>query len=74
MHTVIKGTKTISEFKEAQKEMEKLAISLSESHKKTFDEWTYGKIKKVWFDSDSNLCIEYESGNWWHYNDHGEWW
>ena len=74
MHTVIKGTKTISEFKEAQKGMEKLAISLSESHKKTLDKWTYGEIKKVWFDSDSNLCIEYESGNWWHYNNHGEWW
>lgn len=74
MHTVIKGTKTISEFKEVQKRMEQLATQSFETHKKSFREWEEGDIKKVWFDSDSNICIEYQSGNWWHYNEQGEWW
>ena len=38
-------------------------------------EWETKKpIKKVWIDKDGYLCIEYESGEWWHYNDKGEWW
>lgn len=74
MHLVIKGTKTIAEFKEVEKRMEQLATKAFEHHKKTVKEWKEGEIKKVWFDSKNNLCIEYESGNWWHYNEQGEWW
>ena len=74
MHTVIKGTKTVAEFKAVQKRMEQLATQAFVSHKKTCDEWREGEIEKVWFDSDSNLCIEYQSGNCWHYNEQGEWW
>ena len=40
MHTVIKGTKTIAEFKEVQKRMEQLAIQSFENHKKAFETWT----------------------------------
>lgn len=74
MHTVIKGTRTVEEFKEAKKKMEELATQSFENHQKAFREWREGAIKKVWYDSDFNLCIEYESGRWWHYNESGEWW
>lgn len=74
MHTVIKGTKTISEYKKVQARMEELAIKAFESHKKAFIEWEEGEIEKIWFDSDKNLCIEYKSGHWWHYNEQNEWW
>lgn len=43
-------------------------------HKQAFENWSEGEPVKVWFDSDNNLCIEYESGNWWHYNENCEWW
>ena len=74
MNTVIKGTKTINEYKQVKATMEQLATEFSEKHKQAFENWTEGEISKVWFDGNNNLCIEYESGKWWHYNDKGEWW
>ena len=38
------------------------------------EHWNEGGLAKVWIDKDGYLCIEYESGEWWHYNDKGEWW
>lgn len=73
MHTVIKGTKTIKEFKEKQRFMEQKATEFYNKHKEAVENWTEGEPVKVWFDMDENLCIEYESGNWWHYNERGEW-
>lgn len=56
----------------------KIAIRYMEEHKKAFEVWSDGAIKEVWTDKDGNLCIKYESGNWWHYKkkDNGEieWW
>ncbi|GEM_PF-876510 len=74
MKTVIKGTKTISEYKKTQDMMKKLAVELSEVHKSAVEDWQNGEIEKTWFDHNGNLCIEYTSGNWWHYNEKGEWW
>lgn len=74
MHTVIKGTKSIAEYKELRAYMEKRAIECFQMHKQALEIWKEGEIEKVWIDSQKNLCIEYESGNWWHYNDKGEWW
>jgi hypothetical protein len=54
--------------------MEQRALEYSNAHKKAFEKWDEGEIKKIWIDSEGNVCIEYESGNWWHYNDKGEWW
>lgn len=71
MHTVIKGTKTVAEYKDVKKRMEQLATQAFENHKKSVIEWKEGEIEKVWFNSDSNLCIEYQSGNWWQYNEQG---
>lgn len=74
MHTVIKGTTSIADNKQIRKTMEQLAVEMSERHKTDVENWDYGEIQKVWFDQDGVLCIEYESGNWWHYNKKGEWW
>lgn len=44
--------------------------------KEAVEDWKEGEPVKVWFDfdMDNNLCIEYESGKCWHYNEKGEWW
>lgn len=73
MHIVIKHTKTIDEFKQLKAEMEEKALRYAEAHKQAFEVWQEGDIDRVWLD-DGVLCIQYESGNWWHYNDAGEWW
>lgn len=49
-----------------------------QKHKHCCENWREGKPKKVWRDEDGCLCIQYESGKWWHYRqrDDGnlEWW
>lgn len=77
MHTVIRGTKTVEEFKEIQAKMEELATKAYTEHKSSFENWTYGEINKVWFAGDGVLCIEYENGTWYHYcweNEQLQWW
>lgn len=77
MHIVIKGTKTISEFKDRYAYLEQKANEFKQKHNLAFSNWKDGEIKKVWLDTDQNICIEYESGNWWHYRLTGntlEWW
>ena len=73
MNTVIKGTKTIAEYKRVREDMENLARANYARHKEAFEEWGEGEPVKAWFDFEGNFCIEYESGKWWHYNDKGEW-
>ena len=72
MNTVIKGTKTIAEYKRVREDMENLARANYARHKEAFEEWGEGEPVKAWFDFEGNFCIEYESGKWWHYNDKGE--
>ncbi len=47
-------------------------------HKQAAENWSDGKIVKVWKDKNNILCITYESGRWWHYQQTGsgsiEWW
>lgn len=38
-------------------------------HKKAYENWMQGGISKFWLDSDGILCVQYESGKWWHYKD-----
>lgn len=71
MNTVIKGTKTIAEYKRVREDMENLARANYARHKEAFEEWREGEPIKAWFDFEGNFCIEYESGKWWHYNDKG---
>ena len=74
MHTVIKSTKTIAEYKALKASMEQRAREHFESHRGAVGDWQGGDILKVWIDGDGVLCIEYESGKWWHYSETGEWW
>lgn len=73
MNTVIKGTKSIAEYKAVKETMEKLTDEFASRHKQAVENWAEGEPVKAWFDMDNNLCIEYESGKWWHYNEAGEW-
>jgi len=51
-----------------------LAMCMCDDHKKAFENWPYGEIKKIWFDADNTLCIEYETGDWFHYQYGAKWW
>ncbi len=73
LNTVIKGTKTIAEYKELKEKMEHLTEKYYNNHKSVCENWENGEPTKVWWDKDGVLCIEYENGKWWHYNDRGEW-
>lgn len=37
------------------------------THKNSVDDWKEGKIKLIRKDEKGNICIQYESGKWWHY-------
>lgn len=47
--------------------MQEKAQKFYDAHKAAFENWDYGDISKVWTDENGNICIEYESGRWWHY-------
>lgn len=74
MHIVVKDTKTIDEYKAAKSTMEDLANRYYAAHKSAAGLWDEGQPVKVWYDPDGNICIEYESGKWWHYSNNGQWW
>ena len=74
MQTVIKGTKTIEEYKRVKATMEELAEKMSKAHQNACETWEQGEARKTGFDHSGNLCIEYADGEWWHYNEKGEWW
>lgn len=56
----------------------KFAAECEKVHRRAMENWREGKPVKVWKDESGNLCIEYESGRWWHYrraeNGEIEWW
>ena len=54
------------EFSMVRTKLDELANKAYNEHKKVFEKWEHGDIKKVWFE-DMTLCIEYESGRWFHY-------
>lgn len=46
-------------------------------HKDAFGCWKEGEPTRAYYDEDNILCIEYKSGNWWHYrikNNNLQWW
>lgn len=50
---------------------------IAAEHRKAWEEWPEGGIVRAWTDENGALCIEYRSGNWYHYRktDSGlEWW
>lgn len=48
MHTVIKGTKTIAEYKQVQEDMQEKARVYFDAHKAACEEWTHGLPAKIW--------------------------
>jgi hypothetical protein len=74
MHTINNETNTIDEFKRLKAYLEQRAKEHYEAHKSAFENWRFGDIDKIWIDKDGLICIQYESGDWWHYNEIGEWW
>lgn len=74
MRTVIKHTTSISEYKAVKAMLEQRATEAYNMHKAAYESWPHGDIRKVWIDADGNICVEYENGTWFHYNDSGEWW
>lgn len=73
LNTVIKGCKTVAEFKKVRDTMERLTSECSEKHKRAFNVWTHGEPVRAWFAHADKLGIEYEDGSYWHYNSRGEW-
>lgn len=46
-------------------------------HMLATDNWSHGNPTKCWEDETGVLCIQYESGSWWHYQKDGStitWW
>lgn len=77
LNIVIKHTKTIAEFKSVYADMKEKANRYFHEHYKAHGEWQNGEPVKVWRNTDGILCIEYESGEWWHYQETDEglqWW
>lgn len=72
MHTVIKGTKTINEYKKKKEMMEMRATECFRKHQVACTSWQDGSPIKAWYDGEGLFCVEYESGRWWQYNDKNE--
>lgn len=47
--------------------MDKRVSEAYQTHKAMFEHWEYGEPVKSWTDSNGNLCIQYQSGRWFHY-------
>ena len=58
------------ELNELSMRSQRLATKALEAHKLAFEKWPHGDIVKVWIE-DKALCIEYESGAWFHYIPNG---
>lgn len=61
---------------EINEEVEQVTVFVN-IHMQEFEDWREGKVAKVWHDKNNNLCIQYSSGEWYHYrlsNNQLEWW
>lgn len=71
LHTVVKGTRTITEYKQAKADMERLTNLFYQKHLASTDRWTDGVPVKVWYEDSSTLCVQYESGIVYYYDQDG---
>ena len=69
MDVVIKGTKTIEEFKQVKASMEERAERYSRRHIASCEHWQDSYPVKCWKGSFGALWIEYESGKCWQYTE-----
>ena len=60
------------------KDLEMQAMKAYLIHKQVFENWTFGKPVDAWLDDNSDLCVKYADGTWFHYRDLDtkapEWW
>jgi hypothetical protein len=70
----VKETTTVEEYRQLRIRIERIAKAHYEEHKRAFENWNEGDIDKIWIDRDGYICIQYQSGNWWHYRENGDWW
>ena len=69
MHVVIKGAKTIEEYKKTQQEIISRAEVAYYTHKNVTPNWSEGEAVKAWINDDGEICLQYESGSCWAYKD-----
>ena len=67
IEVVVKGTKTIEEFKRVKASMEERARRYSKRHIASCENWQDGYPVKCWRGERGSLWIEYESGHTWQY-------
>lgn len=71
MEAVVRGTKTIEEFKRVREDMLKRAERYSRKHIASCENWQEGFPVKCWRGALGVLWIEYESGHCWQYRENG---
>lgn len=69
IEVVVKGTKTIEEFKQVRENMLRRADRYSRKHIASCEHWQDGYPVKCWRGQYGVLWIEYESGNCWQYKE-----
>lgn len=69
IEVVVKGTKTIEEFKRVREDMQKRAERYSRKHIASCENWQEGYPVKCWRGAFGVLWIEYESGHCWQYRE-----
>lgn len=69
MEAVVRGTKTIEEFKRVREDMLKRAERYSRKHIASCENWQEGLPVKCWKGEFGAMWIEYESGNCWQYRE-----
>lgn len=69
MEAVVRGTKTIEEFKRVREDMLKRAERYSRKHIASCENWQEGFPVKCWRGALGVLWIEYESGHCWQYRE-----
>jgi len=69
IEVVVKGTKTIEEFKKVRASMEERAERYSKQHISACENWQEGLPVKCWRGQYGVLWIEYESGHCWQYKE-----
>lgn len=77
MHVVVKGTNTVKEYRDERRALEQAANRYADMHSMSVEEWLEGEPIRAWRDDDGTICVQYESGEWWHYRPTAEglqWW
>lgn len=63
MQTVIKGTKTIEEYKRVKATMEELAEKMSKAHQNACETWEHGEVKRYGLTTVGTSALNMRTGN-----------